>query len=158
MAEIFVKDMYVFAKGVTFNRDANGLHYRPTLALQRYLSGPSSPILISPDEYRIVFGKKMFSITDVSDMAGAGINHGDTFDIVFQIDPVSYYSNMSDGVFEAAKRDLWYLARWFEMSPDEAKKIDVEIAKDDEMTLDGLNSVLQAWGLAPVPQPKTFNL
>ena len=100
----------------------------------------------------------MFSITDVSDMAGAGINHGDTFDIVFQIDPVSHYNNMSDGAFEAAKRDLWYLARWFEMSPDEAKKIDVEIAKDDEMTLDGLNSVLQAWGLAPVPQPKTFNL
>jgi hypothetical protein len=157
MAEIFVKDMYVFAKGVTFNRDANGLHYRPTLALQRYLSGPSSPILISPDEYRIVFGKKMFSITDVSDMAGAGINHGDTFDIVFQIDPVSYYSNTSDGVFEAAKRDLWYLAHWFEMSLDEAKKIDVEIAKDDEMNLDGLNSALQAWGLAPVPQPRTFN-
>lgn len=158
MAEIFVKDMYVFAKGVTFNRDANGLHYRPTLALQRYLSGPSSPILISPDEYRIVFGKKMFSITDVSDMAGAGINHGDTFDIVFQIDPVSYYSNTSDGAFEAAKMDLWYLARWFEMSPDEAKNLDVKVTKNDEITLDGLNSVLQAWGVTPVPQPRTFNL
>ena len=157
MAEIFVKDMYVFAKGVTFNRDINGLHYRPTLALQKYLNRQSSPILY-PDNYRIVFGKKIFLITDISSMTGAGINHGDVFDIMIQIDPVSYYSNTSGGIFEAAKMDLWHLARWFEMSPEEAKELDAEVTKDDEMSLDDLNSVLQDWGVAPVPQPRTFNL
>ena len=64
MTEISVNGMYVMAKGVTFNRDTNGMHYRPTLALQKYLSRSSSPILY-PDKYRIVFGKKTFLITDV---------------------------------------------------------------------------------------------
>lgn len=156
MAEISVKDMYVIAKGVAFNRDANGMHYRPVLALQKYLSRSSSPILY-PDRYRIVFGKKTFLITDIPDMAGSGISHGDTFGIVFQIDPELYYQKMAGGIIEAAKMDLWYLARWFEMDPEDAKDLDAEVAKDDEMNLDDLNSVLQDWGVAPVPQPRTFN-
>ena len=156
MAEIFAKDMYVMAKSVVFNRDTNGMHYRPTLALQKYLSSSSSPVLY-PDKYRIVFGKKTFLITDVSEMAGSGISHGDTFDIVFQIDHELYYQKMADGIIEAAKMDLWYLVRWFEMTPEDAKDLDAEIAKDDEMTLDDLNSVLQDWGVAPVPHPRTFN-
>lgn len=156
MAEISVNGMYVTAKGVTFNRDANGMHYRPTLALQKYLSRSSSPVLY-PDRYRIVFGKKTFLITDIPGMAGSGVRHGDTFDIVFQIDPELYYQKMAEGIIEAAKMDLWYLARWFEMTPEDAKDLDAEIAKDDEMTLDDLNSVLQDWGVAPVPQPRTFN-
>ena len=156
MAEISVNGMYVTAKGVTFNRDANGMHYRPTLALQKYLSRSSGPILY-PDKYRIVFEKKTFLITDIPGMAGSGISHGDTFDIVFQIDPELYHQKMAGGVIEAAKMDLWYLVRWFEMTPEDAKNLDTEITKDDEMTLDDLNSVLQKWGVAPVPQPRTFN-
>lgn len=53
--------------------------------------------------------------------------------------------------------DLWYLIRWFEMSPEDAKDLDAEVAEDDEMNLDDLNSVLWDWGVAPVPQPRTFN-
>lgn len=156
MAEISVKDMYVIAKGVAFNRDANGMHYRPALALQKYLSRSSSPILY-PDKYGVVFGKKTFLVSDVPGMAGSGISHGDTFDIMFQVDPELYQHNMADGTIEAAKMDLWYLVRWFEMSPEDAKKLDAEVAEDDEMTLDDLNSVLQEWGVAPVPHPRTFN-
>lgn len=156
MAKISVKGMYVIAKGVIFNRDTNGMHYRPSLALQKYLSRPSSPILY-PDRYRIVFGKKTFLITDIPSMAGSGISHGDTFNIVFQIDPELYYQKMAKGIIEAAKMDLWYLVRWCEMSPEDAKDLDAEVAEDDEMTLDDLNSVLQDWGVAPVPQPRTFN-
>ena len=156
MAEIYVKGMYVMAKDVTFNRDANGTHYRPALALQKYLRRSSSPVLY-PDRYRIVFGKKTFLVTDIPDMAGSGISHGDTFNIVFQIDPVLYYQKMAGGIIEAAKMDLWYLARWFEMDPEDARDLDTEVAEDDEMTLDDLNSVLQDWGVAPVPHPRTFN-
>ena len=76
-------------------------------------------------------------------MAGSGISHGDTFDILFQIDPELYYQKMADGMSETAKMDLWYLVRWFEMTPEDAKDLDVEVAQDDEMTLDDLNSVLQ---------------
>lgn len=100
MAEISVNGMYVMAKGVTFNRDANGMHYRPVLALQKYLSRSSSPILY-PDKYRIVFGKKTFLITDVPGMAGSGISHGDAFDIVFQIDPELYYQKMAGSMSES---------------------------------------------------------
>ena len=156
MAKISVNGMYVIAKSVVFNRDANGMHYRPVLALQKHLSRSSSPILY-PDRYRIVFEKKTFLITDIPGMAGSGINHGDTFGIVFQIDPELYYQKMAGGVIEAAKMDLWYLVRWFEMTPEDAKDLDVEVAQDDEMTLDDLNSVLQDWGVAPVPHPRTFN-
>lgn len=156
MAKISVKGMYVIAKGVIFNRDTNGMRYRPSLALQKYLSRPSSPILY-PDRYRIVFGKKTFLITDIPSMAGSGISHGDTFNIVFQIDPELYYQKMAKGIIEAAKMDLWYLVRWCEMSPEDDKDLDAEVAEDDEMTLDDLNSVLQDWGVAPVPQPRTFN-
>lgn len=156
MTEISAKGMYIIAKGVTFNRDANGMHYRPVLALQKYLSRSSSPVLY-PDRYRIVSGEKTFLITDVPGMAGSGISHGDTFDIVFQIDPELYYQKMAGGVTEAAKMDLWYLVRWFEMDPEDAKDLDAEVAKDDEMNLDDLNSVLQDWGVAPVPQPRTLN-
>lgn len=109
------------------------------------------------DRYRIVFGKKTFLINDVPGMAGSGISHGDTFDIVFQIDPELYCQKMAGGVTEAAKMDLWYLVRWFGMDPEDAKELDAEVAEDDEMTLDDLNSVLQDWGVAPVPQPRTFN-
>lgn len=156
MVEIFAKDMYVIAKGITFNRDTNGMHYRPALALQKYLRRSGSTVLY-PDKYRVVFGKKTFLITDIPGMAGSGISHGDTFDIVFQIDPELYYQKMAGGVIETAKMDLWYLVRWFEMSPEDAKDLDAEIAQNDEMTLDDLNSVLQDWGVAPVPQPRTFN-
>lgn len=156
MAKISVNGMYVIAKSVVFNRDANGMHYRPVLALQKYLSRSSSPILY-PDKYRVVFGKKTFLITDIPSMAGSGIIHGDTFDIVFQIDSELYHQKMAGGVIEASKMDLWYLVRWFEMSSEEAEDLDAEVAKDDEMTLDDLNSVLQDWGVAPVPQPRTFN-
>ena len=118
MTKISVKGMYVIAKGITFNRDANGMHYRPALALQKHLSRTSSPILY-PDKYRIVFGKKTFLIADIPSMAGSGISHGDTFDIVSQIDPELYYQKMAEGIIEAAKMDLWYLVRWFEMTPTE---------------------------------------
>lgn len=76
---------------------------------------------------------------------------------MFQIDPELYHQKMAGGVIEAAKMDLWYLVRWFEMTPEDAKNLDTEITEDDEMTLDDLNSVLQDWGVAPVPHPRTFN-